>query len=59
MFLQHLISPKLEERGFLKFSKRDDDKRNTYVELTEAGTELIIEMNKTTIIRIIPYWKDH
>ena len=58
MFLQHLISQKLEERGFLKFSKRDDDKRNTYVELTEAGTELIIEMNKTTIIRIIPYWKD-
>src|SRR6476619_7330252 len=39
------FSKKLEERGFLKFSKRDDDKRNTYVELTEAGTELIVEMN--------------
>ncbi|MEG0258783.1 MAG: HTH-type transcriptional regulator Hpr [Lysinibacillus sp.] len=40
------FSKKLEERGFLKFSKRDDDKRNTYVELTESGTALILEMNR-------------
>ncbi|WP_211270298.1 HTH-type transcriptional regulator Hpr [Caryophanon tenue] len=39
------FSKKLEERGYLTFSKRDDDKRNTYVELTEAGTTLILEMN--------------
>ncbi len=40
------FSKKLEERGYLKFSKRDDDKRNTYIELTEAGAELIVQMNK-------------
>lgn len=39
------FSKKLEERGLLKFSKRDDDKRNTYVELTEKGIDLILEMN--------------
>lgn len=39
------FSKKLEERGYLTFSKRDDDKRNTYVELTEAGNMLILEMN--------------
>ena len=39
------FSKKLEERGYLTFSKRDDDKRNTYVELTEAGIALILEMN--------------
>lgn len=38
------FSKKLEERGLLKFSKRDDDKRNTYVELTEKGSELVISM---------------
>ncbi|WP_431030540.1 HTH-type transcriptional regulator Hpr [Lysinibacillus sp. LZ02] len=38
------FSKKLEERGLLKFSKRDDDKRNTYVELTEAGNALILRM---------------
>ena len=40
------FSKKLEERGLLKFSKRDDDKRNTYVELTEEGCELIVLMNE-------------
>ncbi len=40
------FSKKLEERGLLKFSKRDDDKRNTYVELTEAGSQLIMQMNE-------------
>lgn len=40
------FSKKLEERGYLTFSKREDDKRNTYVELTQEGNALIIEMNK-------------
>lgn len=38
------FSKKLEERGLLKFSKRDDDKRNTYVELTDDGSRLILNM---------------
>ena len=38
------FSKKLEERELLTFSKRDDDKRNTYVELTEKGKELILLM---------------
>ena len=38
------FSKKLEERGLLQFSKREDDKRNTYVELTPAGEELILLM---------------
>lgn len=38
------FSKKLEERGLLSFSKRDDDKRNTYVELTEQGQKLLINM---------------
>lgn len=39
------FSKKLEERGYLTFSKREDDKRNTYVELTDEGNQLIIDMN--------------
>ena len=39
------FSKKLEERGYLSFSKRDADKRNTYVELTQAGIQLILELN--------------
>lgn len=39
------FSKKLEERGYLTFSKRNDDKRNTYVELTPEGTALILKMN--------------
>lgn len=38
------FSKKLEERELLVFSKRDDDKRNTYVELTEKGKVLILTM---------------
>ena len=38
------FSKKLEERGLLSFSKREDDKRNTYVELTEQGQELLMNM---------------
>lgn len=40
------FSKKLEERGYLTFSKRNDDKRNTYVELTPDGIELILKMNE-------------
>lgn len=38
------FSKKLEERGLLSFSKRDTDKRNTYVELTDTGAKLMQEM---------------
>lgn len=38
------FSKKLEERELLSFSKRDTDKRNTYVELTQKGEELMQEM---------------
>ncbi|NJP36595.1 HTH-type transcriptional regulator Hpr [Alkalicoccus luteus] len=37
------FSKKLEERGLLTFSKRANDKRNTYVYLTEKGEELLKE----------------
>ena len=38
------FSKKLEERGLLAFSKRDTDKRNTYVDVTPKGKELLEEM---------------
>jgi len=38
------FSKKLEERELLAFSKRDTDKRNTYVELTPKGEALMQEM---------------
>lgn len=34
------FSKKLEERGLLKFSKKENDKRNTYIQLTEEGEKL-------------------
>ncbi|SDO30196.1 HTH-type transcriptional regulator Hpr [Alkalicoccus daliensis] len=37
------FSKKLEERGLLTFSKRANDKRNTYVYLTAEGEELLLE----------------
>ena len=40
------FSKKLEERGYLTFSKRDDDKRNTYIEITSEGKALIDEANR-------------
>ncbi|WP_017754273.1 HTH-type transcriptional regulator Hpr [Calidifontibacillus oryziterrae] len=36
------FSKKLEERGLLTFSKKEDDKRNTYVELTDAGEKILL-----------------
>ncbi|SFP94594.1 HTH-type transcriptional regulator Hpr [Salibacterium halotolerans] len=37
------FSKKLEERGLLSFSKNADDKRNTYIELTEEGDRLFLQ----------------
>lgn len=39
------FSKKLEERGYLLFYKKDDDRRNTYVSVTGEGEKLLIEMN--------------
>lgn len=38
------FSKKLEERGFLVFSKKEDDKRNTYIEITPKGEELLLQL---------------
>ncbi|KAB7704948.1 HTH-type transcriptional regulator Hpr [Bacillus aerolatus] len=38
------FSKKLEERGFLRFSKKEADKRNTYVEITADGELLLLEL---------------
>lgn len=38
------FSKKLEERGLLIFSKKEDDKRNTYIEITEKGEELLLQL---------------
>ena len=38
------FSKKLEARGLLSFSKRDTDKRNTYVDVTKKGQVLLEEM---------------
>lgn len=37
------FSKKLEERNLLTFSKNADDKRNTYIELTSEGDQLLLE----------------
>ncbi len=41
------FSKKLEERGLLVFSKKEDDKRNTYVEITPKGEETFIQIMET------------
>ena len=38
------FSKKLEEKGFLRFSKKENDKRNTYVEITPEGEQLLMEL---------------
>ncbi|MET3696363.1 transcriptional regulator [Bacillus oleivorans] len=38
------FSKKLEERGLLTFSKRENDKRNTYVQITEIGEEILLKL---------------
>ncbi|PID20922.1 transcriptional regulator [Sporosarcina sp. P3] len=40
------FSKKLEQRQLLYFSKKEDDRRNTYVTVSEKGKALIIQMNK-------------
>ncbi|KOP81643.1 HTH-type transcriptional regulator Hpr [Cytobacillus solani] len=41
------FSKKLEERGLLKFSKKESDKRNTYIELTAAGESILLSLMET------------
>ncbi|WP_077211102.1 HTH-type transcriptional regulator Hpr [Bacillus dakarensis] len=41
------FSKKLEERGLLKFSKKESDKRNTYIELTDEGEQILLDLMKT------------
>lgn len=38
------FSKKLEERGLLQFSKKENDKRNTYVCLTEKGEQMFLSI---------------
>ncbi|MRX71460.1 HTH-type transcriptional regulator Hpr [Bacillus lacus] len=38
------FSKKLEERGYLVFSKKENDKRNTYIQLTEKGEETLLAL---------------
>lgn len=38
------FSKKLEDRGYLQFSKKENDKRNTYIQLTEKGEELFLKL---------------
>jgi MarR family transcriptional regulator, protease production regulatory protein HPr len=38
------FSKKLEERGLLQFSKRENDKRNTYIELTDEGNGILTNL---------------
>ena len=38
------FSKKLEQRGYLSFYKKDDDRRNTYVAVTEEGEHLLLSM---------------
>ncbi|WP_078548947.1 HTH-type transcriptional regulator Hpr [Litchfieldia alkalitelluris] len=41
------FSKKLEERGLLQFSKKENDKRNTYIELTSKGEEILLQLMET------------
>ncbi|XJZ28110.1 HTH-type transcriptional regulator Hpr [Bacillota bacterium Lsc_1132] len=38
------FSKKLEERGLLKFSKKENDKRNTYIQLTDEGVSILLQL---------------
>jgi len=35
---------KLEERGLLDFSKKESDKRNTYIQLTDKGEAILLDL---------------
>jgi len=41
------FSKKLEERGLLKFSKKENDKRNTYIQLTDEGENILLRLMET------------
>jgi MarR family transcriptional regulator, protease production regulatory protein HPr len=41
------FSKKLEERGLLKFSKKESDKRNTYIQLTAEGEDILLRLMET------------
>ncbi|MFD0048768.1 HTH-type transcriptional regulator Hpr [Actinomycetes bacterium NPDC127524] len=41
------FSKKLEERGLLEFSKKEHDKRNTYIKITEKGETILLELMET------------
>jgi MarR family transcriptional regulator, protease production regulatory protein HPr len=38
------FSKKLEERGLLEFSKKESDKRNTYIKLTNKGEQILLDL---------------
>jgi MarR family transcriptional regulator, protease production regulatory protein HPr len=38
------FSKKLEERGLLEFSKKENDKRNTYICLTDKGKKVFVQI---------------
>jgi MarR family transcriptional regulator, protease production regulatory protein HPr len=38
------FSKKLEERGLLTFSKKENDKRNTYIQLTPEGEDIFLRI---------------
>lgn len=41
------FSKKLEERELLEFSKKENDKRNTYVKLTPKGEDILLKLMET------------
>ncbi|WHY57788.1 HTH-type transcriptional regulator Hpr [Peribacillus simplex] len=41
------FSKKLEERGYLTFSKKENDKRNTYIEITVEGEKILLDLMET------------
>ncbi|MEH7436310.1 HTH-type transcriptional regulator Hpr [Neobacillus drentensis] len=41
------FSKKLEERGLLQFSKKENDKRNTYIQLTAEGEDILLQLMET------------
>ncbi|MFJ7976016.1 HTH-type transcriptional regulator Hpr [Peribacillus sp. NPDC096379] len=38
------FSKKLEERGLLSFSKKENDKRNTYIQITLEGESILLDL---------------
>lgn len=38
------FSKKLEERKLLQFSKKENDKRNTYIQITDEGEKILLDL---------------